>query len=70
MKNAAANITEVFGNNVCKYVMSNCAGWVIDRMSDMSIVKRGPHTGKMECVSFAASDIGRDVLLSALRANR
>ncbi len=67
METALNTIRSIFGNNVAKYLEANCAGWVIDRLADTRTVKYGPHAGKMECLAFAASDCGQEVLESALR---
>lgn len=67
METALNTVRSIFGTNVAKYLETNSAGWVIERFADTRTVKYGPHTGKMECLAFAASDCGQDVLQSALR---
>lgn len=68
METALSTVRSILGNNVANYLEANCAGWVIERFADTRTVKYGPHAGKIECLAFAASDIGQSVLLSSLTA--
>jgi len=66
MEQSLNTVRSIFGNNVADYLASNSAEWVIERFSDTRKIERGPNAGKMECLVFAASATGQEILLSCL----